>query len=121
MSMFLTTKDAFLRDLFKEIPWKAVRPGVLQKDATVTVVSAGVSQEVTLTKSEWICQTCKAPLSLKNDSPVLKDSLWKELYPENGVVCSDCLEQKLGRVITEDDLKPNVAVNVMFRNRKGIS
>ena len=40
------------------------------------------------------------------ESPMLKDSLWLQIASENpeGYLCSHCMEKRLGRPITVDDL-----------------
>ncbi len=59
-------------------------------------------------KELWICKTCGKNTFLNDyDSFMLNDKLWLRLNKQrkNGVICLDCVENKLGRKILKDDLK----------------
>jgi hypothetical protein len=49
------------------------------------------------------CDDCGVP---KPAGPMLYDSLWRTISPENPWLCFDCTEKRLGRPLTQADLKP---------------
>ena len=105
----------------KEVPWQEVRPGVLVREVTLRVTFGDETpQDAVLVDHRWVCQLCRDPLKLSNEAPVLLDDLWRATFPDNGVVCTACLENRLGRPITRADLKPNVLLNAVWRTSRGV-
>ena len=52
------------------------------------------------------CKDCGKDVRNPKDMYMLEDNLWKQLGLKPGdFLCIDCLEKRLGREITQDDLK----------------
>lgn len=54
----------------------------------------------------WDCKNCGKDCE-KNDKDyyMLKDELWAEIHPQiDGMLCMDCVEEKLGRKLIADDI-----------------
>lgn len=83
-------------------PWVEERPGVLSRTAHVW----GVAVEVTLHQYHTVCQICRAPLDDANNAPVVHNSKWKQHFPNDGVVCTSCLEQRMGKITGLAALQP---------------
>lgn len=45
---------------------------------------------------------------------ILKDDLWKTIAEKKDVLCNDCIEKRLERKITNEDLKEGVPCNYWF-------
>jgi len=49
------------------------------------------------------CDDCGLP---KPTGPMLYDKLWRTISPNNPWLCFDCTEKRLGRSLTQADLRP---------------
>jgi hypothetical protein len=47
------------------------------------------------------CQECRTPWPAIY---MVQDHIWKSAYPESGITCQDCLENRLGRMLGLGDL-----------------
>jgi len=71
-------------------PWHEVRPGVFERRF----------KNVLLRKRA--CQDCKTENPIE---VIVKDSVWEDARLFNGIICPGCLEKRLGRTLTVEDLK----------------
>lgn len=57
--------------------------------------------------------------SYDNNYYMLKDHLWKKFGPENGkgFICKECMEKRMNRKITIDDLNNSIASKVFAKSR----
>lgn len=83
-------------EVLDALPWIEVRPGVFRKELGSYIAR------------KWACQDCGI---LSPRMVVLGDGLWRSLYPENGVACKDCIEKRLGRPLTKQDLDMKARCN----------
>jgi len=96
-----------VKKMLKEKEWKEVRPGCLEKSAIYPYDAAdGKPMKMKFTEKEWVCCKCRCKdpsLFTLNEVP------WKELMPNDGVICLKCLDnlamEKWGRRIFPEDLK----------------
>lgn len=90
-----------------------VRPGVLLRSIVMYD-----TEVITITATSYVCQTCRVALTKSNDAPILRDVLWRQLYPNDGVVCMSCLQERVrvwqGRELRLSDLKRNISFNDPF-------
>ena len=58
------------------------------------------------------CRLCDKRIDGFNGEMVmLKDELWLSIAEKKDVLCSSCIENKLGRLITSKDFKPSSLSN----------
>lgn len=79
----------------------------------------------------WRCSVCGREMEfLTTQSPMLTDKLWSWMLAQHGLaeercfdggpkknshfICYQCMEKTLGRKLTKEDLKPEVAHNSLF-------
>ena len=57
-------------------------------------------------KQHWLCQCCsKDTWEEEKDYYMLKDHIWKKIASDpDGMMCMDCVEEKLGHKLTADDI-----------------
>jgi DNA-directed RNA polymerase subunit RPC12/RpoP len=94
----LATDYPGVMDALALVPWTKRRPGVLGKH----LIFPG-PPPYDVRGAHWSCQDCGIEHGIVY---MLKDSLWDELYPKNGLACPRCASKRLGRDITPDDLTP---------------
>ena len=83
-------------ELAKTVEWEEVRPGVFERK---------IKYEGTLYRTRhWICSICRKEYTV---APSLKNDVWNEIAPNDGMMCFSCMEVTLGRKLTMDDLKEN--------------
>lgn len=78
--------------------WKNPRPGYVFKNFSST--NNWTNGGYFLHASAYFCQECGA------DHPpvfMIQNDLWKRLYPEGGIACQDCTEERLGRPLGVDE------------------
>ena len=64
----------------------------------------------------FICLDCQVDTT--SEYYVVKKALWAKANPNiKGMLCIDCLEQRLGRILTKQDLT-KALLNSMFIERK---
>lgn len=64
------------------------------------------------------CIDCKClPWSIGEDFYV-NDKLWKSTVPDNGIICIECFEKRLGRKLTKRDFKPWFRKNRCFGDQR---
>lgn len=94
-----------LRNAFDAVPWTQVRPGIHERFVTYNGLR--------FCQTQIFCKDCR------DDMPEpyhLRDDLWarvagdgEEGYPE-GILCLKCLERRMGRPLTVDDLTQSLIV-----------
>jgi len=70
-------------------------------------------------KNVNVCDDCGKTVIDRADYYMIKDELWSEFGNEKGMLCLACMEKRLGREITHDDLT-NCAVNWSHPRWNGI-
>jgi hypothetical protein len=69
-------------------------------------------------RSSGLCTACELPMRMFS----LKHDVWVAIAPKSCYFCWECANKlaqvKLGRCLTEDDLKPGVPCNERFIARK---
>ena len=108
MSFFTTPTDPkdhiAIRDLLRATLEVEVKPGVLVKE----FVHAGNKYRF----ARWVCCDCRG------DHPegfMATKETWAASGMTTGVICLDCFEKRLGRVVTREDFA-NVPMNrIIFR------
>jgi len=90
-----------LKGLFVEAEWVEIRPGVLFKTVHY--------KEMEFHQQRRLCMDCREPFP---ESPVLTEKVWRvDLGFTIGITCVPCIEKRLGRELTQADLKPNAPIN----------
>ena len=56
-------------------------------------------------KKSLYCQKCKVEIFVNFNMVMIKDKLWFKYFKQSDVFCDSCIEEKIGRKITNDDLK----------------
>jgi hypothetical protein len=100
-ALSLVNSSDELEERFRESERKEVRPGVFWRDVEF--------HGCVLRFSEVVCQDCGDTNPMR-DVLMLKDELWYQLYPDDGVACTPCIEKRLGRKIQPEDQHPTKKV-----------
>jgi hypothetical protein len=75
------------------LPWVQDRPGVFK-------VKVG-----NRTHTRFVCPDCQR--TVYPECPMLTDAIWNLACPEGGIFCLDCVEKRLGRELTLQDVANN--------------
>lgn len=61
-----------------------------------------------MSKTKRICKDCAVEIFVDVNMVMVKDDLWKKICDEDqDDICDICMEKRLGRLLTEMDLKPS--------------
>lgn len=71
-------------------------------------------------RSRHLCTGCESPMQLFS----LKPAVWAAIAPKSCYFCWECANKlaqlRLGRLLTEEDLKPNLPCNTRLIASKGL-
>lgn len=62
----------------------------------------------------WTCLDCKRYIKFTCECPMLHDALWLSIASQKDFLCFDCVEVRLGREMTLDDMKLEPPVNYVL-------
>jgi len=74
-----------------------------------------------MTKSNLHCQKCKKIIHVDTNMVMLKDEIWLTHFNKLDILCDKCIEQKLNRKITINDIDDTIPCNIWWLyKRKGM-
>jgi hypothetical protein len=66
---------------------------------------------------QFECMDCKINTRLIEEYYTLKDKTWLTANPrDHGMLCIGCVEQRLGRALTQEDFRMEVPINILELN-----
>jgi hypothetical protein len=99
------------KEELQKLSWNEIRPGVFKRE--LEWFSYVVKEQ------KYHCQECKDPNVWAMGFMVI-DSLWKQVCPNNGMICLICFEKLLGRQLIIDEFKDvplNAYIKYLLRTR----
>lgn len=90
--------------MMRAAPWVEFQPGMFNRRIELRCSLPDGEHALVLFDSQDHCQICDKQISDLRETPMLCDALWDRLFPQSGVVCLPCLEDRLGRPLTLEDL-----------------
>ena len=62
-------------------------------------------------KNIWLCKDCKKCISCKGEYYMVTDEVWRQAQSDlSGMLCLNCLENRIGRSLTFEDF-PDYPIN----------
>ena len=64
--------------------------------------------------TRFVCMDCGINTRIIDEYYTLKDKMWLTANPRNkGMLCIGCVEQRLGRMLTQEDFRMEVPINIL--------
>ncbi len=97
-----------LHKVFQRVPWVDLRAGIMRK---TMIFNTHPYQLLTR-----FCQDCGVG---HPETIMILTPLWLRLYPEGGMACLPCMEMRMGRPVSRDDLRTDCTCNTGLFARLG--